>query len=367
MDEPNQALKSAGIIPKHILTLSWNIATEPKLYRELVPNPYSRVALQIISERFPDASIADIIRAVVLAEPEGKYDRNFRQLPKAQQEEELSKQKDISDKINKQLVQYCNEHAKEFSRLPKEFIYDHLAIVVFETTDLKQVEQRYAQNQRRDFRLSIVNFIEDTQRPKSYEKPALRRWPLLLVVGFTALFLILFFSLEQRQARSTISHLEAKKQVLGIEAQKISQGFPVRLIIPAINVNASIQQLGVTQSGEMDVPNNTVDVGWFKLGSRPGEKGSAVIAGHLNGKNGEAGVFTNLYKLKQGDKLYIEDDKGVSITFVVRENRAYDSGYAEDVFSSSDSAHLNLITCNGVWDKNKKSYTKRLVVFADIL
>lgn len=77
-------------------------------------------------------------------------------------------------------------------------------------------------------------------------------------------------------------------------------------------------------------------------------------------------MFANLDKLKKGDQLFIEDDKGKAITFVVREKRIYDPGYADDVFSQSDGTHLNLITCDGVWDGAKKSYNKRLVVFADI-
>lgn len=140
----------------------------------------------------------------------------------------------------------------------------------------------------------------------------------------------------------------------------------MHLVIPTINVNASIQPLGVTSMGEMEVPDNTLDVGWFKLGPKPGEKGSAVIAGHFDGTNGEAGVFTNLYMLKEGDKLYIKDGREATSTFVVRESRIYDPGYAEDVFSSSGSAHLNLVTCDGVWNGTKKSYSKRLVVFADL-
>jgi LPXTG-site transpeptidase (sortase) family protein len=107
-------------------------------------------------------------------------------------------------------------------------------------------------------------------------------------------------------------------------------------------------------------------VGWFEPGPRPGEIGSAVIAGHVDGESGEPAVFTNLYKLKEGDKLYIEDDKGGSIAFVVRESRTYDPGYADEVFIQNDNAHLNLITCDGVWDGVKKSYSKRLVVFTDI-
>jgi len=145
-----------------------------------------------------------------------------------------------------------------------------------------------------------------------------------------------------------------------------SLGFPTRLVIPSIGVNADIRNLGVTFSGEMEVPNSIVDVGWFKFGVRPGEKGSAVIAGHLNGKNGENGVFANLDKLKEGDKLYVLDDKGESTSFVVRKSQTYDPGYAEDVFSLNDVSHLNLVTCDGVWDSAKKSYSKRLVVFTDI-
>lgn len=117
----------------------------------------------------------------------------------------------------------------------------------------------------------------------------------------------------------------------------------------------------------MEVPSNAVDVGWFKLGPRPGEKGSPIVSGHIDGENGKAGVFASLYKLKAGDKLYIEDDKGILTVFLVRESRTYDPGYAEEVFSSNDSAHLNLVICGGVWDGAKKSYNQRLVVFADIL
>ncbi|HUD05151.1 MAG TPA: class F sortase [Patescibacteria group bacterium] len=138
-------------------------------------------------------------------------------------------------------------------------------------------------------------------------------------------------------------------------------------MIPAVNVNAAIQNLGVTAKGAMKVPSNTTDVGWFELGPRPGEKGSAVIAGHFNNENGGAGVFINLYKLRKDDKLYIEDDKGTSIAFVVRESRIYNPGYADEVFGGTDSAHLNLITCDGVWDGTKKSFSKRLVVFTDKL
>ena len=152
-----------------------------------------------------------------------------------------------------------------------------------------------------------------------------------------------------------------------METQKESQKLPVRLKIPSINVDAAIEYVGVTPKGAMATPSNITSVGWFDLGPRPGENGNAVIAGHFDGENGEAGVFANLDKLKTGDKLYVEDSKGTSTTFIVRGSRAYNPGYANDVFSGTSSAHLNLITCNGVWDETKKSFSKRLVVFTDMI
>ena len=181
---------------------------------------------------------------------------------------------------------------------------------------------------------------------------------VLLIIVFILFSLLLLFYIIQGINEKSVS----QSQVV----TKVSLGLPVRLKIPAINVNAGIQYVGVTSNGAMDVPSNTVDVGWFDLGPRPGETGSAVIAGHFDGQNGEAGVFTNLNKLKKGDKLYVDYGNRKSIIFVVRESRIYNPGYADDVFSSSDGIHLNLVTCDGVWDGTKKNYSKRLVIFADI-
>ncbi len=179
----------------------------------------------------------------------------------------------------------------------------------------------------------------------------------LLIIALAVFSLLLLFYLSFDTNKKSVS----QNQVVS----KASPGSPVRLMIPAININADVEHVGVAPGGEMESPSNTVDVGWFKLGSRPGENGSAVISGHFDGKNGEAGVFTNLHKLKKGDKLYIKDDKGTTTTFIVRESRTYNPGYAEEVFNLNDHAHLNLVTCDGIWDKNKKNYTKRLVVFTD--
>lgn len=149
-------------------------------------------------------------------------------------------------------------------------------------------------------------------------------------------------------------------------------GTPSRLNIPKINVDASVLALGLATSGVMEIPSNVYDVSWFTGSPRPGEKGSSIITGHVaqirGGVMTKPGVFIDLNKLSVGDKLYVIDDKGESNTFVVRESRLYDPlADASSVFSSDDNnAHLNLITCDGIWNPGEQSYSKRLVVFTEL-
>lgn len=144
-------------------------------------------------------------------------------------------------------------------------------------------------------------------------------------------------------------------------------GLPIRIKIPKIDVDASMEYVGLTPAGAMAVPDGPSDVAWFDLGPPPGEIGSAVIAGHEGWRNGIAAVFDDLYKLRAGDKVLVENDNGTRVIFVVREMRTYDeSGDTSAIFDTNDGrAHLNLITCEGTWNAAKKSYSDRLVVFAD--
>jgi LPXTG-site transpeptidase (sortase) family protein len=139
---------------------------------------------------------------------------------------------------------------------------------------------------------------------------------------------------------------------------------PLRLLIPQIKVDAGIVNMGLTEEGEMEVPEKITDLGWYKNGPHPGEKGSAVIAGHIG--VGKPGVFRNLDKLKIGDTFMVIDSDNQIISFTVREMKTYDSNeHPEEVFFSSDGNHLNLVTCAGDWNKWTQNMTERLVVFAD--
>ncbi len=146
-----------------------------------------------------------------------------------------------------------------------------------------------------------------------------------------------------------------------------SPGLPVQLSIPAIGVSAAIERVGVAGDGTMAVPVSEWDVGWYRRGFLPGSPGNAAIDGHLDWTHGPA-VFWNLGKLNPGDAIYVTDNKGVKRKFVVDELVAYpfDNAPLNNIFGSSNAAHLNLITCNGVYSHTAHNYNKRLVVYSTL-
>ena len=156
-------------------------------------------------------------------------------------------------------------------------------------------------------------------------------------------------------------------QEVPFQKNELDNRLPKKLKIPAIGLESIVEYVGMTPEGQMDVPKSQDNVAWYNLGARPGDIGSAVIAGHYGWLAKKASVFDNLYKLRAGDKIFVEDNDGTIVTFVVRENRRYsENADASDVFISDDGkAHLNLVACEGEWNKFSKSYPSRLVVFAD--
>jgi LPXTG-site transpeptidase (sortase) family protein len=149
--------------------------------------------------------------------------------------------------------------------------------------------------------------------------------------------------------------------------EQVRLGIPIRLKIPSLNIDTSLESVGLTSKGEVEVPKVYTNAAWYNLSPRPGEIGSSIIDGHSGYKNGVQSVFDNLYKIKKGDKLYVEDKDGVTTTFVVREFRPFGpNDDVSDIFISNDGkAHLNLITCVAAWDVNQKSPNDRFIVFTD--
>ncbi|MFE2051066.1 class F sortase [Streptomyces sp. NPDC059459] len=144
---------------------------------------------------------------------------------------------------------------------------------------------------------------------------------------------------------------------------------PVRLLIPDISVDAPFTDLAIGANGQLQAPppNDTNLVGWYAKGASPGERGTSIIAGHVDTKT-SAAVFAGLGQLDEGDVFHVERADGRKASFVVddMETFAKDDFPSKRVYGDTDRAEVRLITCAGDYDRKAKDYTENLVVFAHL-
>ncbi len=149
--------------------------------------------------------------------------------------------------------------------------------------------------------------------------------------------------------------------------EEINGIVPMQIEIPALGVNTTIENVGTLENGEMGVPEGIDTVGWFEPGPKPGERGNAVMAGHVDSKTGPA-VFYKLDQLAPGDEVIITGKDGESKTFIVTGKQSYPRKEApvEDIFGFSYSKNLNLITCSGKYSRDEGTHEERLVVYSEL-
>ena len=140
---------------------------------------------------------------------------------------------------------------------------------------------------------------------------------------------------------------------------------PARLAIPAIGVDAPVIELGLEPDGTLEVPENYSDAGWWSRGAKPGARGPAVIAGHVDSKDGPA-VFYELGELERGDEIVVSDRRGRQVRFAVDrlERHAKDDFPTSAVYGPTGRPELRLVTCSGDFDASTGHYVDNTIVFA---
>lgn len=144
---------------------------------------------------------------------------------------------------------------------------------------------------------------------------------------------------------------------------------PARVAIPRIGVNAPIAPLGETSTSAMATPSDPRTVGWWQFGTVPGDRGSAVLGGHLDFHNYGAAVFWNLKQLRPGDSVQVTRADGGVLRFTVQSAAVYpaaDTSAIDRIFLAQDAIRLNLITCAGTFNPMTHDYDKRLVVYTTL-
>ena len=150
------------------------------------------------------------------------------------------------------------------------------------------------------------------------------------------------------------------------ETLVVPEGDPVRVEIPAIDVDAGLVEVGLRDDAHMEVPEFGL-AGWYTEGPRPGPPGPAVIVGHVDSKAGPD-VFYRLKDLTPGEDVHVHYDSGDVARFVVRDDPVQtdkDELPVGEIWPVTSERRLALITCGGIFDRSIGHYEDNIIVYAD--
>ena len=118
--------------------------------------------------------------------------------------------------------------------------------------------------------------------------------------------------------------------------------------------------------GTMQTPRRWENTGWYEPGPEPGERGPAVIAGHVDSTAGPA-VFYRLRELRRGNLIRIRRADGSMLRFRVEglERWPKSDFPTRRVFGRRTRISvLRLVTCAGNFDTSTGHYVDNTIVYA---
>lgn len=145
---------------------------------------------------------------------------------------------------------------------------------------------------------------------------------------------------------------------------------PVTVTIPSLGVQSQLLRLGLQDNGILEVPPGDPGspAGWYVHSPTPGERGPAVLLGHVNAYGNGPGVFAGLRQLQAGDTIEVAREDGTTAIFTVDRAEAYskDTFPTQTVYGNTEGAELRLITCDG-YDPATGEFDDNYVVYAKLL
>jgi LPXTG-site transpeptidase (sortase) family protein len=153
-------------------------------------------------------------------------------------------------------------------------------------------------------------------------------------------------------------------------ARPLARSVPVKITIPRIAVNVPVMKLGRDADGTVQVPpladHNLT--GWYRYGPAPGQRGPAVVLGHVDSADG-ASVFYDLRDLRAGDRVYVTLADAKVAAFVVDglQKVAKDAFPTASVYGKAGYPSLRLITCGGPFDQATGHYVDNIIVYAHLV
>ncbi|MET7657079.1 MULTISPECIES: class F sortase [unclassified Streptomyces] len=199
-------------------------------------------------------------------------------------------------------------------------------------------------------------------------------WGVIALVLLTGLALIRNGSGEfdigpPQPASAAAADSRAAGGALGRTPAPLAYAVPDRVRIPAIQVDAPVMSVGLDADGWVGAPppEDPNLAGWFTGGVSPGEKGTAVVVGHVDNSLGPA-VFYGLGALKKGNRVEVSRMDGKTAVFEIYgiEVFAKNNFPGDRVYASKGAPELRVITCGGGFSK-ANGYDGNVVAFARLV
>lgn len=215
----------------------------------------------------------------------------------------------------------------------------------------------------------LSGMAEEEERPKKRAP-----WGVIALVLLTGLALIRNGSGEfdagpPQPASAAAADAHTAQGTFGKAVQALPFSEPDRVRIPAIQVDAPVMQVGLDTDGWVGAPppEDPNLAGWFTGAVSPGEKGTAVVVGHVDNTQGPA-VFYGLGALKKGNHVEVARRDGKTAVFEIYGIEVFEKNNfpGDRVYASKGSPELRVITCGGGFSK-ANGYDGNVVAFARLV
>ncbi|MDT0310602.1 class F sortase [Streptomyces sp. DSM 44917] len=155
-------------------------------------------------------------------------------------------------------------------------------------------------------------------------------------------------------------------QPSSVVAPPMPRADPIRVRIPQLATDVEVFGADLAPDGGPPSPSeqDALRAAWYAGGVAPGERGAAILVGHLDTYDGPA-AFAGLGSLRPGENIEIDRADGQRAVFTVDSVEQYPKSEFPDqrVYGSVDTPQLRLITCGGAWTQDG-GYDSNIVAYA---
>jgi sortase (surface protein transpeptidase) len=160
---------------------------------------------------------------------------------------------------------------------------------------------------------------------------------------------------------------------LGLNTTVAAGQVPAAITIPDAEIDAEVEIQQIVD-GQMLDPSGPWVVSWYEQTSLIGERGNAVMSGHVDYWDVGPAVFWNVADLREGSEIRVVGQDGTTYIYALEyiERVSLADLTAEKINSprlvgNTDYAALTLITCGGEFDYNAGEYLSRDIIRARLV